>query len=126
VQLRAVWAAAVCLLLVAPAVAPAQKTPGQIQREIDRHNAKIGGHKAKERVLTSDISRQTDRIDDLQGDIDRLSARQRALQTSLDAKRAELARVQKQLRAERARLTRLKARLAVVRRTLAQRLVDLY
>src|ERR1700742_3068985 len=97
-QSRAVWAAAVCLCLLLPAASPAQKTPGQIQREIDRNNAKIGGHKAKERVLTSDISQQTNRIDDLQSDISRLSARQQKLQTSLDAKRAELAVVQKDLR----------------------------
>ena len=77
-------------------------------------------------MLTTDISQQTNRINGLQSDIDRLSARQQKLQTSLDAKRAELAVVQKKLRSERARLTRLKARLLVVRRALAQRLLDLY
>ena len=61
-----------------------------------------------------------------ESDITRLSARQQKLQTSLDAKRAELAVVQGKLRAERARLTRLRARLLVVRRALAQRLVELY
>lgn len=125
-QSRAVWAAAVCLCLLLPAASPAQRTPGQIQNEIDRNNAKIGGHKASERVLTSDISQQTDRINDLQADIGRLSTRQQKLQTSLDAKREELAAVQRKLRSERARLTRLRARLVVVRRTLAQRLLDLY
>ncbi|MDA0170000.1 peptidoglycan DD-metalloendopeptidase family protein [Solirubrobacter taibaiensis] len=125
-QLRAVWAAAVCLLLVVPAVSTAQKTPGQIQKELDRKNGLIGGHKAKERVLTTDISKQTGRINDLQADIDRLALRQQKLQTSLNAKREELAAVQRKLRQERARLTRLKARLVVVRRALAQRLLDLY
>jgi murein DD-endopeptidase MepM/ murein hydrolase activator NlpD len=125
-QLRAVWAVAVCLLLAVPAVAPAQKTPGQIQKELDRKNGLIGGHKAKERVLTTDISKQTGRINNLQADIDRLALRQQKLQTSLDAKREELAAVQRKLRQERARLTRLRARLVVVRRALAQRLLDLY
>lgn len=125
-QSRAVWAAAVCLCLLLPAGSSAQKTPGQIQEKIDRNESLIGGHRAKERVLTSDISSQTKRIGTLQSDIDRLSARQHKLQTSLDAKREELAAVQRRLRAERARLTRLKARLTVVRRALAERLVALY
>jgi peptidoglycan hydrolase CwlO-like protein len=109
-----------------PVGSSADQTPGQIQRKIDRNNSLIGGHKAKERVLTSDISNQTRRIDTLQSDITRLSTRQQKLQTSLDAKRRELALVQSRLRQERARLTRLRARLLVVRRTLAERLVELY
>lgn len=125
-QSRAVWAAAVCLCLSLPVGVSAAQSPGKIQEKIDRNQSLIGGHKAKERVLTSDISSQTNRINGLQSDIDRLSARQRKLQTSLDAKRAELAVVQRKLRAEQARLTRLKARLVVVRRTLARRLLDLY
>lgn len=125
-QSRAVWAAAVCLCLVLPAGSPAQQTSEQLQKKIERNNSLVGGHKARERVLTSDISQQTSRINALQTDIDTLSTKQAKLQTSLDAKRAELAVVQKDLRTERARLTRLKARLLVVRRTLAQRLLDLY
>jgi murein DD-endopeptidase MepM/ murein hydrolase activator NlpD len=102
------------------------QTPGQIQEKIDRNNSLIGGHKARERVLTSDISSQTRRINTLEGDIGRLTTRQQTLQTSLDRKRAELAIVQRRLRDERARLTRLRARLLVVRRALAERLVELY
>jgi peptidoglycan DL-endopeptidase CwlO len=102
------------------------QSPNQIQKKIDRNNSLIGGHKARERVLTSDISSQTRRINNLQSDITRLSNRQQKLQTSLDRKRAELAVVQRRLREERARLTRLRARLLVVRRALAARLVELY
>jgi murein DD-endopeptidase MepM/ murein hydrolase activator NlpD len=109
-----------------PVGSSADQTPGQIQGKIDRNNSLIGGHKAKERVLTSDISRQTRRINTLESDITRLANRQQKLQTSLDRKRAELAIVQRKLREERARLTRLRARLLVVRRALAQRLVELY
>src|SRR5690349_18964184 len=107
-------------------VGSSAQDPGKIQKKIDRNNSLIGGHKAKERVLTTDISRQTSKINALESDITRLSARQQKLQTSLDAKRAELAIVQGKLRSERARLTRLRARLLVVRRALAQRLVELY
>ncbi|HEY6889350.1 MAG TPA: peptidoglycan DD-metalloendopeptidase family protein [Solirubrobacter sp.] len=107
-------------------VGSSAQNPGQIQKKIDRNQSLIGGHKAKERVLTTDISSQTKRINDLQSDITRLSTRQQQLQTSLDAKRAQLAVVQGKLREERARLTRLRARLLVVRKALADRLVQLY
>jgi len=107
-------------------VGSSAQDPGTIQKKIDRNHSLIGGHKAKERVLTTDISRQSNRINTLQSDITRLSARQQELQSSLDAKRAELAIVQRKLREERARLTRLRARLLVVRRALADRLVELY
>src|SRR5687768_16815913 len=128
-QLRTVWAAvvlAVALPLVLWSVVPvgssAAQSPGKIQEKIDRNKSLIGGHKAKERVLTSDISSKTKRISSLESDISRLSARQQKLQTSLDRKREELAAVQRRLRSERARLTRLKSRLLVVRRALAERL----
>ena len=109
-----------------PVGSSADPSPGQIQKKIDRNNSLIGGHKARERVLTSDISAQTNRINTLQSDISRLSARQQTLQQSLETKRAELARVQRRLRSERARLTRLRARLLEVRKALAARLVELY
>lgn len=109
-----------------PVGSSADQSPGQIQRKIDRNKSLIGGHKARERVLTTDISSQTRRISNLQSDITRLSNRQQKLQASLDRKRAELAIVQRKLREERARLTRLRARLLVVRRALANRLVELY
>src|SRR3954470_24690948 len=124
-RVRLVLIAALAVVLpfvlwsVLPVRSSADPSPGQIQRKIDRNNSLIGGHKAKERVLTSDISNQTQRINTLQGDITKLSARQQKLQTSLDAKRRELAVVQSNLRQERARLTRLRARLLVVRRALA-------
>src|SRR3954452_7464402 len=107
-------------------VGSSAQDPGKIQKKIDRSQSLIGGHKAKERVLTTDISRQTSKINTLAGDITRLSVRQQKLQTSLDDKRTELAVVQRKLREERARLTRLRARLLVVRRALANRLVELY
>jgi murein DD-endopeptidase MepM/ murein hydrolase activator NlpD len=113
------------LPFVAPAATGAQ-SPGKIQGKIDRNQSLIGGHKARERVLTGDIAGQTRRINGLESDITRLSDRQQQLQTSLDRKRAELAVVQRRLREERARLTRLRARLLVVRRALAERLVELY
>jgi murein DD-endopeptidase MepM/ murein hydrolase activator NlpD len=79
-------------------VGSSAQDPGKIQKKIDRNNSLIGGHKAKERVLTTDISRQSSKINTLQTDITRLSTRQQKLQSDLDAKRAELAVVQRKLR----------------------------
>ena len=109
-----------------PVGSPAAQTPGQIQSQINRKQSLIGGHKAHERILTTDIAAYTQRIHSLQSGIDRLSARQQTLQASLTAKRAQLAVVQAQLRAETARLARLRARLLVAQHVLAQRLVQIY
>src|SRR3954454_3154425 len=61
-------------------VGSSAQDPGKIQKKIDRSQSLIGGHKAKERVLTTDISNQTKRINGLQSDITRLSTRQQKLQ----------------------------------------------
>jgi murein DD-endopeptidase MepM/ murein hydrolase activator NlpD len=106
--------------------APSGPSLGQLQKKIDTTRGKIGKRKGTERVLTTDISGYSKRIDKLQGSISTLQARETRLQDDLDAKRAQLVRVQVQLRAERARLSRLKARLIVSRRALADRLVELY
>src|SRR3954451_8170451 len=66
---------------VLPVGSSADQSPGQIQRKIDRNQSLIGGHKARERVLTTDISQQTQRIGTLQSDITRLSTQQAKLQT---------------------------------------------
>src|SRR5690242_10151398 len=81
-----------------PVGSNADPTPGQIQKKIERNKSLIGGHKAHERVLTTDISNQTNRINALQSDIDKLSVRQERLQTSLDRKRTELAQVRSEER----------------------------
>ena len=108
-------------------VGSSAQDPGKIQKKIDRNQSLIGGHKAKERVLTTDISRPDATDQHACRATSRGSpTRQQKLQSSLDDKRAELAVVQRKLREERARLTRLRARLLVVRRALAQRLVELY
>jgi murein DD-endopeptidase MepM/ murein hydrolase activator NlpD len=110
--------------LVTTAAAP--RTLNQVQSQIERKQAQIDRKKSSERVLTSDISRYTSHIQDLQGRITTLQAQQVRVQADLDAKRAELSKIQDDLRAERARLTRLKARLRVSRQSLSDRLVELY
>lgn len=128
-KLAAVLAlAAVPLALWVALPLPSSGSPsaGQIQRKIARKESLISGHRAHERVLTTDITGFTRQIDSLQIGINRLQARQTRLEADLTAKRAELARVQGELRAERLRLARLKARLAAARRMLANRLVQIY
>ena len=107
-----------------------------VMLEIGQHD-----HRVDAGIALDELEAKSRRHSDAEGAIDRAArlreqfrpemrirgrARQHKLQTSLDDKREELAAVQAKLRSERARLARLRARLLVVRRTLAQRLVELY
>jgi murein DD-endopeptidase MepM/ murein hydrolase activator NlpD len=120
------------LLLVAAmplalwAVLPLGSSGQNLQNRIDRGRAKIEQHKGRERVLTSQVSAFTSKINSLQSDITVLQTKQVRLQSNLDAKRAELAQIQEDLRRERLRLARLKRRLAEARVELANRLVQIY
>jgi murein DD-endopeptidase MepM/ murein hydrolase activator NlpD len=97
-----------------------------IQKKIQSTQGRIGKRKGTERVLTTQISAYSARIDTLQARIGRLQRRQATVQADLDRKRAELTKLQGDLRAERRRLVRLRSRLAEARTALAQRLVELY
>jgi len=114
------------LWALSPLVSSGAQSLNEVQSKIRQKERQIGAKKGHERVLTSDISRYTSRIRELQGRITTLQRRQQAIQSDLDARRAELVRVQDQLRDERARLTRLRGRLVVSRQALADRLVELY
>ena len=103
-----------------------QSQASSIGSKIERKKRLIDAKKGHERVLSSTITRYSQRIGSLQGDITVLERKQVAIQTDLDAKRAELSRIQEQLRQEKIRLARLRARLAEARIALANRLVELY
>ena len=124
--LVAVCAVPLALWALLPLSSAGSATPGQIQRKITRKESQIAGHRAHERVLTTDITALSQRIRGLQSDITRLQTRQTRLETNLSAKRLQLAKLQGQLRAERLKLARLKARLGAARTTLAKRLVQIY
>jgi peptidoglycan DL-endopeptidase CwlO len=124
-RVRLFVAAATLPLLIfalSPLVSSGQNIGSKIQRKQDQ----IQWHKGRERVLSSDISGFTHKINELQGEITTLQNKQVRLQANLDAKRAELVKIQADLRKERLRLARLRARLAEARTALAKRLVDLY
>ena len=103
-----------------------QSQASSIGSKIDRKKRLIEAKKGRERVLSSTITRYSNRIGSLQGDITVLERKQISIQVDLDAKRAELARIQEQLRQEKIRLARLRARLAEARIALSKRLVELY
>jgi murein DD-endopeptidase MepM/ murein hydrolase activator NlpD len=120
------FVAAATLPLVIFALSPLVSSGQNLGSKIQRKQDQIRWHKGRERVLSSDISGFTSKINALQGQITVLQTKQVRLQASLDAKRAELTKIQADLRAERLRLARLRARLAEARTALAKRLVDMY
>jgi murein DD-endopeptidase MepM/ murein hydrolase activator NlpD len=99
---------------------------GEIQHQIETVQGKIGRRKGTERLLTTQISAYTARINGLQRRIGSLQSREAVVQADLDAKRSELAQIQTDLRNERMRLVRLRAQLVQDRRVLAQRLREIY
>src|SRR3954465_8380099 len=103
-----------------------QEELNSLHNRIDNARKKIGRKKGTERVLTTQIAGYSARIDRLQGRITTLSTRQQRIQADLDANRTELERLRGELRSERARLVRLRTKLNHDRRTLRDRLVEIY
>jgi peptidoglycan DL-endopeptidase CwlO len=131
-RLRFLLAGAVLPLLLwalLPVLSEGASPTGRLQdleHKIETTQGKIGRKKGTERLLTTEISAYTARINKLQRRIGSLQSKQATAQADLDAKRAELSSIQTDLRSERRRLVRLRARLAQARGALAQRLVELY
>lgn len=98
----------------------------ELQQRIDRARAKIGSKRGTERVLSSDITRYSRRIDRLQGRIGVLSARQGRIEVKLESNRTELERLRSSLRRARARLVRLRKRVTESGNALRDRLVEIY
>jgi murein DD-endopeptidase MepM/ murein hydrolase activator NlpD len=122
--LVAVAALPLVLFAVLPLISSG--APQNLGSKIQHKRDQIQWRKGRERVLSSDISSFTHRINSLQGEITTLQTKQVRLQVDLDAKRAELVKIQGDLRRERLRLARLRARLAEARAALAKRLLGLY
>jgi murein DD-endopeptidase MepM/ murein hydrolase activator NlpD len=97
-----------------------------LPQKIDQTKNRIAGKKAKEGVLTTEISSYSVRISSLQGEINGLQQRQDTVQVDLDAKQAELTAIADRLQRTRDRLAELQARLQEAKDTLAARLVALY
>ena len=116
------------LWLTLPALSDAglSERARSLERQIDRKQRQVDSKRGRETRLQRQISRYGRTIGRLQGRISGLQSRENRLQTDLDAKLAELAEIQESLRRERSRLVRLRTRLVTGRKTLSERLVELY
>ena len=97
-----------------------------VDQRIDGLHDSIERAKAREGVLSTEISDASSRIDALAGDIDVLSDRLTALESDLAAHRSRLSRLEARLREQVATLQRLTQQHAVAQRRLEERLVELY
>ena len=97
-----------------------------IQANINEKQAAIENARAKEGVLTSDISSLSKRIRTLTREIGSLRRREARVQNTLDARRAQLARVQARYQVEHERFVRLRKELRRSQGVLAKRLIEIY
>jgi murein DD-endopeptidase MepM/ murein hydrolase activator NlpD len=119
-----------CLsILLAAAAYLALPMPGlsaSLDSKIGKTREQIAGKRAKEQVLTTEVTAYQVRIRSLQGDISGLQQRQDKVQVELNAKQAQLNGIRDRLQITQDRLARLRARLAESKEVLAARLVALY
>ncbi|MBJ7472325.1 MAG: peptidoglycan DD-metalloendopeptidase family protein [Solirubrobacteraceae bacterium] len=117
-----------CLVIWAtlPLLSTGAPTAAELEKKIDKTQAKVQYRKGKEKVLTQDIAKYSSRVATLEKRVGALSARQSTLEEDLSEKREVLGATQAELRAERARLIRLQKRFREVEATLEDRLVEQY
>jgi murein DD-endopeptidase MepM/ murein hydrolase activator NlpD len=115
-------AAALAVLLLANATAPAQ----DLESTLEVKEAKLAKTHRRSGVLTTTISRYGDRIERLTSQVAALRNREAAVQVRLDAKQAELNRAQAQLDVGKRRLAAARAHLKRALVTLRERLVAIY
>jgi murein DD-endopeptidase MepM/ murein hydrolase activator NlpD len=96
-----------------------QSKLSELQSRIGGARSKIDAKRGKERVLTSQITSSSRRIE-------RLARRQSTIEVDLSVKRSELERLRTDLRAERARIVRLRNRYAKARKVLQRRMIEIY
>lgn len=110
----AFWTASPLMSWAAP-----QSKLSELQSRIGGARSKIDAKRGKERVLTSQITSSSRRIE-------RLARRQSTIEVDLSVKRSELERLRTDLRAERARIVRLRNRYAKARKVLQRRMIEIY
>ncbi len=117
---RGVTALAVALAALAVGLALVARAPAEdLNSKLDAKQAELDQAKEKKGVLTTEISRYNDQIDQLTGEVAALRTREAAVQQELDEAEAELA-------AEQHDLKILRERLARTVEALEDRLVDIY
>ena len=116
----------IALAMTAYLALPLPGLSRSLSERIGDTRAQIEKQRAKEGVLTTELTSYRVRIQSLQGDISGLQQRQDRVQVELDEKQAELDSIRNRLQVVQDRLTRLRTRLAEGRELLAKRLVALY
>jgi murein DD-endopeptidase MepM/ murein hydrolase activator NlpD len=117
--------AALALIALLPGAARSASLQA-IQANINTKQAAIDRARAKEGVLTTDISSLSKRIRSLTRQIGSLRRREARVQNTLDARRAQLARVQARYQVEHDRFVRLRKELRRSQGVLAARLIEIY
>jgi murein DD-endopeptidase MepM/ murein hydrolase activator NlpD len=97
-----------------------------LDERISGLRSEIDQAKAREGVLTNEISAASAEIDALTGDVDVLTARLATLEAELAEYRARLARLRARYREQTEHLNRLTHEHAVAQRKLSERLIELY
>jgi murein DD-endopeptidase MepM/ murein hydrolase activator NlpD len=97
-----------------------------IQAKIGDKQSAIEHARAKEGVLTGDISVLSKRIRTMSREIGSLRRREARVQNTLDARRAQLERVRVRYQEEHDRFVRLRRKLRRAQGVLAERLIEIY
>ena len=117
---RGLTALAVALAALVVGLALVARAPAEdLNGKLDEKQAELDQAKEKKGVLTTEISRYNDQIDQLTGEVAALRTREAAVQQELDQAEVELAAEQHDLKILRERLARTVA-------ALEERLVDIY
>lgn len=111
--------ALVAAALIALALAAAGARGQDLQGQLDAKQSELDQEQEREGVLSSELSRYNDQLDQLAGEVAVLRNREAIVQAELD-------RVKAELRREKDRLAELKVRLRRSLNTLRQRLVAIY
>jgi murein DD-endopeptidase MepM/ murein hydrolase activator NlpD len=127
---RRLWAAlpALAMLLTALVLGlRAGRAPAEgVQSKLDAKQNQLDTVLQHKGVLTTTISRYSDRIGNLEGQVAALRNREAGVQRKLDSKQAQLDRAKAELRRERAHLLVVRAHLKRALVGLRQRLVSIY
>ena len=124
--MRKSFPATIAIALAAYLALPMPGLSSSLQNRIDEARNRVEGKRAKETVLTTELTRYRVRIQSLQGDISDLQARQDRVQADLDAKQAELTQIADRRQVVLDRLVRLRKKLADGKKLLSSQLVALY
>jgi peptidoglycan DL-endopeptidase CwlO len=116
---------ALALIAVAPRSSRAASYQA-IQANIGEKRSAIDRARAKEGVLTGDISAISKRIRTMSREIGSLRRREARVQNTLEARRAQLERVRVRYQEEHDRFVRLRRKLRRAQGVLAERLIEIY